>query len=518
MKKFNLLLIVFLSFTLVINAQEQEITKKEPKTVLGKGIRELDKAFSEVEDFFKNLFKKRIRIPYKLGTNKHETKIKKHKIPDNYIKIKPIVTTTRDSFFDFEIEKNLRPELELKVMYPRITFKKGYVSFQMGDYKYSRYLKDIRPEDIEYIKLISPASDTTPSDTCIVKKFRIINKKEIKRHFSFLLDHSGSMGDARASKLQTGVYNAIKTDISKNNTGNTTYTIHKFDGEGNHQHLATSKDLNNIKKVLDPPIGLRGFGYSTAILDALLQGIDVLSKDDQSESKIMILFTDGFSNTDRTFLNPSDVIRKAIDNKINVVVVGFGSNIHEYSLNSMASFAGGNFYRIYHENEFDQLYDNILTDAGLSYDLEFSPCMFGDEIEIEIKVNGIDESVIGSTFFRTPADQGYSIAVDILYDKGLYAIDEERFEDELNQIVQLMNYKKNIKILIEGHTDKTGTQQANDWLSSKRAESLKNYLIKMGIAEHRMESKGYGWDKPAYPYDGNKKENALNRRIEIIIH
>jgi hypothetical protein len=57
MKIFNLLLIVFLSFTLVINAQEQEITKKEPKTVLGKGIRELDKAFSEVEDFFKNLFK-----------------------------------------------------------------------------------------------------------------------------------------------------------------------------------------------------------------------------------------------------------------------------------------------------------------------------------------------------------------------------------------------------------------------------------------------------------------------------
>ena len=148
-------------------------------------------------------------MPYKLFTNKHERKIKRHDIPDNYIKIKPIVTTTRDSFFDFEIEKNLRPELELKVMFPRITFKKGYVSFQMGDYKYSRYLKDIRPEDIEYIKLISPASDTTPSDTCIVKKFRIINKKEIKRHFSFLLDHSGSMGDARASKLQTGVYNAI---------------------------------------------------------------------------------------------------------------------------------------------------------------------------------------------------------------------------------------------------------------------------------------------------------------------
>ena len=109
---------------------------------------------------------------------------KRHKTPVNYIPVKPITLTTRDSFPIVEIEKNVSPELKLKVLYPRITPDKGYVSFQMGDYRYFRYLKDVKIEDIEHIKLISK-----DSSECDVKKFRIIEKKEISRHFSFLLDH-----------------------------------------------------------------------------------------------------------------------------------------------------------------------------------------------------------------------------------------------------------------------------------------------------------------------------------------
>ena len=132
------------------------------------------------------------------------------------------------------------------------------------------------------------------------------------------------MGDSRADKLQEGVYNAISyyNEIDQNN--NSIYTIHKFDGEGNIKHLLTSKNLEKLYNSLVPPNGLAGYGRSTAIKDALFQAINVISQDKDSEMKMIVLFTDGYSNTDMVKYSLSEVIRNAISNNINIVVVGFG--------------------------------------------------------------------------------------------------------------------------------------------------------------------------------------------------
>jgi len=53
-------------------------------------------------------------------------------------------------------------------------------------------------------------------------------------------------------------------------------------------------------------------------------------------------------------------------------------------------------------------------------------------------------------------------------------------------------------------------------LSEKRATSVKQYLLKKGINANRVETKGFGSSKPAYPYN-NSDVNELNRRIEIVI-
>jgi len=92
-----------------------------------------------------------------------------------------------------------------------------------------------------------------------------------------------------------------------------------------------------------------------------------------------------------------------------------------------------------------------------------------------------------------------------------------RFADDLRQVIQIMRYKPNIEILIEGYTDKVGKGKYNIDLSLKRAKSIKKYFVDQGIAKNRIETKGLGWSVPAYPYTGNEKENALNRRIEIKI-
>jgi len=511
MKKNNFILVILMCFSLTSYTQND--STKIIQNFAGKSLSELDKFANEtVEDIIAFFKGKKKPFGYKLGTNKHEKIIKNQPIPNDYILTKPIVKINQVDFRSFEVEKNINPKLELIVTYPRITPSKGYVSFQVGDFTYKRYLNDLTSDNIDYIKLIS----TSDSSGCVVKKYRLLPEKDLTRHFSFVLDHSGSMGDDRASKLQLGVYNAISNNFKKNKNKDT-YSIHKFDGEGNIKHLITSKKLDEIRSVLLPTNGLLGFGHSTAIKDALFQAVDVLSKDNFSDSKIIILFTDGFTNTDENPLSLSDIIRVAIDNNINIAPVGFGNYFDRNYLEGIRYFSGGKLYEIYHEDEFNQLFDNIITDIESSYKIEFSPCMFGEQIQVEIKIKGLEEPLVGSTFFSTPIKSGYSIDLNLLFENGSSIIDNERYADDLRQVIQIMRYKPNIEILIEGHTDKVGKEKYNIDLSLKRAKSIKKYFVDQGISKNRIETKGLGWSVPAYPYTGNEKENALNRRIEIKI-
>jgi outer membrane protein OmpA-like peptidoglycan-associated protein len=512
--KNKLLIFLFLGSFLSLTSYAQEVpVSTGPQTTVTKGLKELDRVATKTWEELKRIFKReKPLMTYKIGTNKHETVVKQHQAPPTYFPVRNLVTTSKDQFAAVAVEKDRVPQLEAKALFPRITATKGYVSFKVGDLGYQRYLNDIKKENIEKLTLRRP-----DSVECIVKKWVLLPKREVKRHYSFVLDHSGSMGDYRASELQESVFEAVQANSQRDPKALTTYSIQKFDGEGNIRHLITSSEVNRLKQVLVPPIGLAGFGRSTAIKDALYEAIQKLSQDSSSDSKIIILFTDGETNTDQISLDLSEVIRLAIDNNINVIPVGFGEYVNEEYLKTIAYYAGGEFYQIYHEDEFATLFDNMLQDIGLNYELEFSPCMFGEEVEIELSFKGLDTPLKATTFFSTPAREGYTIDLDILFKEASAEIDQAADLEELEQLLLLMQAKTDIRIVVEGHTDKVGTEKYNLDLSLRRANAVKEYLVKKGIDSSRIETKGYGWSTPAYPYQGTEKENPLNRRIEVKI-
>lgn len=512
--KSKLLILLILSSSLSITSFAQDVTGGSgTQTTVRRGLVELDRVANKTWEEVKRIFKReKPLMAYKIGTNKHETVIKQHQAPPVYLPTRTLVTTTQDQFTTLVVEKERVPQLEAKALFPRITATKGYVSFKVGDFSYQRYLNDLTKDNIEKLTLRRP-----DSVECVVKKWVLLPKREVKRHFSFVLDHSGSMGDDRASELQQSVFQAIQANALRDPKSLATYSLQKFDGEGNIRHLVTSSEVNRIKQVLVPPIGLAGFGRSTAIKDALYEGIQKLSQDSSSDSKIIILFTDGETNTDQISLELSEVIRLAIANNINVIPVGFGEYVNEEYLKTIADYAGGEFYQIYHEDEFAPLFDNILTDIGLNYELEFSPCMFGEEVDIELKFKGLGTPLKATTFFSTPAKEGYSIDLDILFQEASAQIDQAADLEELEQLLLLLKDKTDLRILVEGHTDKVGTEKYNLDLSLRRANAVKEYLVKKGIDASRIETKGYGWSTPAYPYQGTEKENPLNRRIEVKI-
>jgi len=85
---------------------------------------------------------------------------------------------------------------------------------------------------------------------------------------------------------------------------------------------------------------------------------------------------------------------------------------------------------------------------------------------------------------------------------------------ELERLVGLLQENPGVYIMIEGHTDDLGQPDDLIKLSDARAQSIRAYLIKSGIEEQRIQSKGFGAFKPLN--DNSTDEfRGLNRRVEI---
>jgi outer membrane protein OmpA-like peptidoglycan-associated protein len=72
-------------------------------------------------------------------------------------------------------------------------------------------------------------------------------------------------------------------------------------------------------------------------------------------------------------------------------------------------------------------------------------------------------------------------------------------------------------ILIEGHTDNTGTDAINQPLSERRAEAVAAELRANGVASSRLTTKGYGSSQPKYSND-TPEGQSKNRRVELGIY
>jgi outer membrane protein OmpA-like peptidoglycan-associated protein len=102
----------------------------------------------------------------------------------------------------------------------------------------------------------------------------------------------------------------------------------------------------------------------------------------------------------------------------------------------------------------------------------------------------------------------------LLFEVASYQLPENI--EELNILADFMKSRNEMKILIEGHTDSMGELNTNQVLSERRALEVKNYLMKRGISEDRIQSVGLGESKPMasnLSFFGRQ----LNRRTEIVI-
>ena len=140
-----------------------------------------------------------------------------------------------------------------------------------------------------------------------------------------------------------------------------------------------------------------------------------------------------------------------------------------------------------------------------------------------------------------------NISAPVLIENIFYDFDKATLRPEsqtaLDELVQMLNDNPHITIELSAHTDYKGSDQYNERLSQRRAESVVNYLIAHGIASDRLTPKGYGEGKPKrikkkvaeryeflkegdvlteeyilkLPEEQQEQCNQLNRRTEFIV-
>lgn len=129
--------------------------------------------------------------------------------------------------------------------------------------------------------------------------------------------------------------------------------------------------------------------------------------------------------------------------------------------------------------------------------------------EIEQDIEGAQVERVG---------EGIKITFDsgILFDVNKAEL-KQLSKQELEKLATTLNKYNDTHILLEGHTDATGTNEHNLELSRQRAQSVANYLSSLSVDPQRFTIMGYGEDQPIADNetaDGRQK----NRRVEVAIY
>lgn len=104
---------------------------------------------------------------------------------------------------------------------------------------------------------------------------------------------------------------------------------------------------------------------------------------------------------------------------------------------------------------------------------------------------------------------------DVLFDVGSSVLDSSG-RTTLEDVADVINDYPKTAVVVQGHTDSTGSEETNQYLSERRAGAVEGYLVNRGVDPDRMTALGYG---ESYPVASNNSSSGRqqNRRVDILL-
>ena len=106
-------------------------------------------------------------------------------------------------------------------------------------------------------------------------------------------------------------------------------------------------------------------------------------------------------------------------------------------------------------------------------------------------------------------------------DRVFFNYDSSDLDSDAQELLQdqvaWLKQHSDTSVIVEGHCDERGTREYNLALGEKRAQSVKNYLISLGISSDRISTISYGKERPAV-VGSNDGAWAQNRRSVTVVN
>jgi OOP family OmpA-OmpF porin len=113
-------------------------------------------------------------------------------------------------------------------------------------------------------------------------------------------------------------------------------------------------------------------------------------------------------------------------------------------------------------------------------------------------------------------EEQVSMTMDIEFELNQADV-RPQYRPELQKVAEFLKTYPSTTVVIEGHSDNTGDADYNLALSQRRADSVRDYLIKnFNIDPERLTAKGYGEERPIATND-TAEGRARNRRVVAVI-
>ena len=135
------------------------------------------------------------------------------------------------------------------------------------------------------------------------------------------------------------------------------------------------------------------------------------------------------------------------------------------------------------------------------------------------------ETVLGqdgkpATELKFDQDPNYTRCTDVDFAPVYFAFDASNLKDselaKIEAVAQHLQANPTRVVMVEGNCDERGSNEYNLTLGELRAGSVRDYLLRLGIAAERVQTKSYGEEKPAVAGSGESVW-AKNRRGEFAI-
>ncbi|MDZ4745908.1 MAG: OmpA family protein [bacterium] len=347
-----------------------------------------------------------------------------------------------------------------------------------------------------------------------VKKFTLREVTENDREpvaMALVMDNSGSMGETRARAAQDGAEMVIgkKTDIDA-------LSIVRYD-HNTLLEVPLSTSSSQLRAGLKKD-GLTGFGGGTAIHSGIATGLEHLvaaAPVTSFKRRAVIVFTDGQENSSK--ISRDSVVNLALQQGIPVCGVDFGDGVNEGYMQDIAKKTGGSYNHIYRTAEFEPVFEDVVRRLKNYYVMEFSTEDFGVHA-VKINMCWPKDTVSTTVSFDNTPDVGMIALLNVFFDIDKSALKTES-KRAIDNVVTLMRVYPTMTIEVRGHTDsrnRTNDATHNTTLSQKRAEAVREALVKAGVDATRISYKGFG---DAMPVATNETEEgrAQNRRTEFLI-